>query len=232
MTKGLDPNLPMKDSGVEWLGEIPAHWRCFRLKYLTPQLTVGIVVTPSKYYVEKGPGAIPCPRSFNVKADFIDHNDMAFISEESNRLHAKSIIRAGDLVAVRTGQPGTTAVVDDSLDGANCVDLIIIRQSSRFDSRFLCHYLNSAPAHYQYGSGAEGALQQHFNVETAKELLVPLPPRDEQTVLVAELDRRLEHLGRTLTAAARQEDVLHEYRQALISVAVTGKIEIPVEEAE
>ena len=143
VTKGLDPSVPMKESGLVWMGAIPRHWALKRLKHLTSHVTVGIVITPSKYYVDKG---VPCPRSFNVRPGRIDERDLAFISPESNRLLSKSIIREGDLVAVRTGQPGTTAVVSKAFDGGNCIDLIIVRRSAKFDSEYLCRFMNSALA--------------------------------------------------------------------------------------
>jgi type I restriction enzyme S subunit len=232
VTKGLNPKAPMRDSRIEWLGEIPRHWQILKLKYITPNVTVGIVVTPSRYYVEEGPDTVPCPRSFNVRRCGIDHRNMAFISMEGNQLHSKSILRKGDLVAVRTGQPGTTAVIDEALDGANCVDLIIIRQSPTFDSRFLCHFLNSAPAQHQYGAGAEGALQQHFNVETAKELLVSLPPRSEQASIMANLDSHLDKHNRLMATVERHRELLCEYRRALISDAVSGNINVIAEDAK
>jgi type I restriction enzyme S subunit len=180
VTRGLDPNVSMKDSGIDWLGQIPAHWEVKRQKFITPKITVGIVVTPAAYYVDEG---IPALRGFNIKERNLDLSDLVFISEETNDLHAKSKIFTGDLVAVRTGEPGTTAVVTSDLDGANCVDLIIVRKSPEIDSRS-----NSDPAKLQYGAGSEGALQQHFNIETAKSLLVPLPPLEEQMRIVDHLE--------------------------------------------
>ncbi len=108
VTKGLKPDARMKDSGVEWLGEIPEHWKVKRLKYITPEITVGIVITPAKYYENEG---IPCLRSLNVKENQLLDSDLVYISAESNELLCKSQLEMGDLVLVRTGQPGTTAVV-------------------------------------------------------------------------------------------------------------------------
>jgi type I restriction enzyme S subunit len=133
VTKGLNPDVPMKDSGIRWLGHIPAHWELKRQKFISPKVTVGIVVTPAAYYVEAG---IPALRGFNVKERHLDLDDLAFISEDANELHAKSKIFEDDLIAVRTGQPGTTAIVPKGLDGANCVDLIIIRRSKEIVPEF------------------------------------------------------------------------------------------------
>jgi type I restriction enzyme, S subunit len=124
VTKGLDPDVPMKDSGVEWLGEVPLHWGIKRLKYVAPEVTVGIVVTPAKYYVDDG---VPCLRSLNVREDGLRSESLVYISIESNTMLRKSMICKGDIVVVRTGQPGVAAVVDDRFHGANCIDLIIVR---------------------------------------------------------------------------------------------------------
>jgi type I restriction enzyme S subunit len=127
VTKGLDPTVPMKDSGVEWLGEVPEHWDIMRLKWISPEITVGIVVEPSKYYVQDR--GVPALRSLNIRPGQIDPENMVLISEQANEELAKSRLIAGDLVAVRSGQPGTTAVVPKEISGCNCIDLIIIRRA-------------------------------------------------------------------------------------------------------
>jgi len=223
VTKGLDSNAPMKDSGIAWPGQIPAHWEVKRLKYVSPKVTVGIVVTPAAYYVEAG---IPALRGFNIKERSIDMSDLAFISEEANELHTKSKIFEGDLVAVRTGQPGTTAVVPKALDGANCVDLIIIRRSPDALPEFAAYFANSDPAKAQYGSGSEGALQQHFNIDTAKNLLMPIPPLTEQRAIVGHLVFEESKIGHAISTMQRSVDTLTEYRSAIITNAVTGKIDV------
>lgn len=229
VTKGLDLRAAMKDSGVPFFGLVPAHWTVTRLKHLSPQITVGIVVTPAKYYVDEG---VPCPRSLNVKPGRLLRDPLVFISPEANRLHAKSIIRKGDLVCVRTGQPGTTAVVDDYFDGANCIDLIIIRRSATFSSDYLRYFMNSTVAHHQYGEGSEGALQQHFNVETAGNLLFPRPPREEQDAITQALARVEDTIGRAESMVREQIERLREYRQAIITAAVTGQLNVEQNETK
>ena len=223
VTKGLDPDVPMKESGVRWLGEIPAHWEVKRLKHLSPHVTVGIVVTPSKYYADTG---VPALRSLNVTAGSLSDQDLVYLSPEGHRLHVKSALRVGDLVAVRTGKPGATAVVDARFAESNCVDLIIIRQSRRFDSDYLCYLMNSAFAHAQYESGSEGALQLHFNIETAENLLLPTPPVAEQRALRDALRGASHQLDTARARLTRQIECLHEYRQAKISAAVTGQLDV------
>jgi len=223
VTQGMDPNIPMRDSGLAWLGMIPKHWEVKRLKYMSPHITVGIVVTPSKYYVDEG---IPCLRSLNVRKGHIVDEELVFISEESNRLHSKSMLRAGDVVSVRTGQPGTTAVVDERYDGANCIDLIIIRQSNLFDSLFLSYVMGSNYVEGQFASGSGGAIQQHFNIETASCLLVAVPPKEEQVQIRDTLDRQIGRIQQAEDRIQMGIKKLHEYRAAVIFSAVTGKIDV------
>jgi len=224
VTRGLDPRAPLRDSGIPWLGEIPAHWEARRLRFASPQITVGIVVTPAKYYVASG---VPCLRSLNVRETGLTDSDLVYISDESNVLHSKSRVYTGDLVAVRSGQPGATAVVDRRFEGANCIDLIIIRRSSIFESAFLGHFLNSEPAKMQFLSGSGGAIQQHFNIETAADLVVPLPPLDEQRAIVDRLVVQCSQLDAITNATVATISLLKERRAALIAVAVTGQIDVP-----
>jgi type I restriction enzyme S subunit len=223
VTLGLDASVPMQETEISTFALIPAHWRVKRLKHITDGVTVGVVVTPAKYYAKSG---IPALRSFNVKDMEIMRSDLAWFSPESNQLLAKSILRSGDLVAVRTGKPGTTAVVPPDLDGANCIDLIIIRQSNRFDSRYLSYVMNSDLARSQYAEGSEGALQQHFNIETAKNLLLPLPPLDDQIAICRSLDERLGRLQVLRAKCIEEVERFHERRSALTTAAVTGQIDV------
>jgi type I restriction enzyme S subunit len=220
---GIEHQPKLKASGIDWLSDIPMHWEIRRLKFVSPHITVGIVVEPSKYYESEG---IPCLRSLNVKANQLLRRDLVFISEESNRLLAKSMLRKGDLVAVRSGQPGTTAVVDEFSDGANCIDLILIRASHGTDSTFLSYFLNSTAAQAQFSEGSGGAIQQHFNIGTAANLRVVAPPLPEQRAIADYLDRETAKIDRMVAKVEEAIERLQEYRSALITAAVTGKIDV------
>ena len=224
VTKGLNPDAPMKDSGVEWLGEVPEHWQIKRLKQITSQISVGIVVEPSKYYDDLG--KVPALRSLNVKPGYIDLADCVYITNESNRLLKKSVLRSGDLVIVRSGQPGTCAVIPEEMDECNCIDLIFLRRPEHGSSQYLMHQLSSESARYQYGAGAEGAIQQHFNVKTASELVVAWPPLREQGEICQYLSRRIGEIDALSQLAEHSVSLLQARRSALISAAVTGQIDV------
>jgi type I restriction enzyme S subunit len=223
VTKGLDPNAPMKNSDAEPVGEVPEHWEVRRLKRISPEITVGIVIEPSKYYRDEG---IPALRSLNVRPGQVTLENVVHISEEANELLSKSKLRKGDLVAVRSGQPGTTAVVPQELDGCNCVDLIIIRKPIYGSEWFLCWYLASEAAARQFTEGSGGAIQQHFNISTAANLLIAWPPVEEQRDIVAVLSRETARIDALLAEADAAIALLHERRSALIYAAVTGDIDV------
>jgi len=223
VTKGLDPAAPMKDSGADWIGQIPARWTLKRLKYIVPAITVGIVVNPSKYYVDDG---VPCLRSLNIVQGRISMNDIVFISASANELHSKSKIFAGDVVVVRTGNAGAAVVVPKELNGANCIDLLIIRRSKPADPGFLYYYINSTATSTQVEVHSVGAIQEHYNTGTLAELWMPVVPIDEQHEIVAFLNQETARIDALLTAVHQAIDHLYEYRAALIAAAVTGKIDV------
>ena len=223
VTKGIDPDAPMKDSGVEWLGEIPSHWSVSKLKSMVPKVTVGIVVTPSKYYVEDG---IPCLRSLNIAQGSVTTDNLVSISESANALHRKSQIFAGDIVVVRTGRAGTAVVVPPEFDGANCVDLLIIRQSNRLHSRFLYYFMNSGTVRGQVVAESVGSIQEHYNTSTLANLVTPKIPIQEQRSIAGYLDLRTARIDALVAKVHEAIDRLKELRTALIAAAVTGKIDV------
>ncbi|WP_434619077.1 restriction endonuclease subunit S [Tabrizicola sp. M-4] len=221
VTRGLNPSAPLKDSGIDWLGKVPAHWEVKKLKYLTPKVSVGIVVTPANWYAEEGTLAL---RGLNIRPMGFDLQETRLISDEGHEFHAKSQLHEGDLVSVRTGDPGTTAVVTEEFDGCNCIDLVIIRRPVEMLPRFLGWFLNSSVAKVQYQLGSEGALQAHFNVDTSKETLVAVPSVDEQSAIVDHLEASLQAHDEAVTKITSSVEKLTEYRAALVTAAVTGKI--------
>ena len=127
---------------------------------------------------------------------------------------------------MRTGQPGTTAVVTEHFNGANCIDLIVIRRPRQGSESYLSYCLNSPLAEAQFRLGSGGAIQQHFNVGTAADLIVPWPPNSEQHAIAAYLDRETDNIDALVDTVQEAIERLQEYRAALITAAVTGKIDV------
>ncbi len=193
------------------------------LKHVVPAITVGIVVTPSKWYTDHGVSAL---RGVNVAAGKISLQDLVYLTVDGHELHAKSALNAGDVVVVRTGQAGAAAVVPDELAGANCIDLLLIRKSSQLDPKYLEYVINSDWARKHIEARSVGTIQSHFNVEALRELRVPAAGLQDQHALVRAMDVECGSLGRMATMLDRQVDLIAEHRQALITAAVTGELEI------
>lgn len=194
------------------------------LKYMVEGVSVGIVITPAKWYVDSG--GTPALRSLNVRPGSINSDDLVHISAEGHAEHVKSRLQAGDVVVVRTGQAGAAAVVPPEFDGANCIDLIIIRPGHKVAPKYLEYVLNSEHARAQISEHAVGSIQAHFNVGAMKQIPIPALPRDTQEDTVAQLDQIVDKLDRLQGRLAKQERLLAEHRQALITAAVTGQFDV------
>jgi type I restriction enzyme, S subunit len=152
---------------------------------LCKEITVGIVVTPAKYYIPKG---IPALRSLNIFPDKFVLDELVYISKEANELHSKSRLSKGDVVIIRTGRPGDAAVINSELDGCNCIDLIIARPGERLSPSYLSRFMNSAAGRRKTKQGTAGTAQLHFNVSQMKKMAIPLVPLERQMQIVKELD--------------------------------------------
>jgi type I restriction enzyme S subunit len=194
------------------------------LKHACREVLVGIVITPSAWYAEAG---IPAIRGLNVRPGMLSLIDLVYITPEGDALHAKSRLRRGDVVIVRTGQAGAAAVVPAELEGSNCIDLVIIRLGPRLDSHYVELVLNSDWMQKHVEEFTVGTIQGHFNVAAAKNVPIPIPGRREQESVVKKLGGLRIHRDAASSVLARQLDLLREKRQALITAAVTGQIDLP-----
>jgi len=223
VTRGLDPSVPLNPTGIPWLGKIPQHWELVRLKYISPQITVGIVIQPARLYV---PNGVACLRSLNISSGKISTEDLVFISTVAHMGNAKSELRTDDLAIVRTGRAGIAVIVPEEFNGANCVDLLIVRKSRRLLSVYLLAYLQSYAAQTDIAFNSVGAIQAHYNTETLANLRVPLPSIQEQDAIVRELESQLNPLNAVIERTGREIEYLLEYRNRLVSDVVTGKLDV------
>jgi type I restriction enzyme S subunit len=208
---------PLRQTEV---GEIPQSWTLAKAETLCETISVGIVVTPAKYYA---PSGIPCFRSFNVREDRLEDQDLVFISESANALHKKSIVRANDVLVVRTGYPGTACVVPERYTGSNCIDLIFCRpKPALIGSDYLARFLNSPWGKGHVRSSKGGLAQQHFNVGAMKRMTVALPTLAEQrdvSVLGQKLDARV-------LIAERKRDLLTALFASASSAVLSGRLSV------
>ena len=153
----------------------PKGWEVAKFQQLCSRVTVGIVVKPASYYVESGVAAL---RSLNVKPGKIVMENLVFFSQQDNDVTLKKTkLKAGDLVLVRSGQPGNCAVISKELDGINAIDLLIASPNAEAaNSTFLCEFFNSAGGRDLVLSKQRGQIQKHLNVGELNSALIPIPP--------------------------------------------------------
>jgi type I restriction enzyme S subunit len=183
----------------------PESWPVVPLSEVADEVTVGFVGPMTLEYRLSG---VPFLRSQNVKPLRIETRGIEHISLEFHERIAKSRLGPGDVVIVRTGAPGTCAVVPESLSIANCADLVVVRPGPNLNPHYLAYFVNFIAQHHVYAYSV-GAVQQHFNVSSAKALPIPVPPRRIQDGIVAAvgpIDDKIElnrGMNRTLEAMAQ-----------------------------
>ena len=168
-------------------------WHISAVSELCSRVSVGIVVTPAKYYRSDG---VRCLRSANVRRGYVQDAEWVFISEEAHRQHAKSALCAGDVLVVRSGvYAGMSCVLPESYDGANCIDIVFATPNlTVLEPEWLSTYINSSLGRQQISISERGLAQKHFGVAAMRDMRIPLPPVSEQRrfVRVIELVRKTE----------------------------------------
>lgn len=164
----------------------PKGWETAAFESLCSRVTVGIVVQPASYYRESG---VPALRSLNIKPNKIVLNDLVYFSEQDNNTRLKKTkLKAGDLVLVRSGQPGTAAVVPRELDGINAIDILIASpKATEANSAYLCSFFNSTAGRALILSAQRGQIQKHLNVGSLNSAEIITPPLNLQELFAERL---------------------------------------------
>ena len=225
VTRGLHPDAPMKDSGVEWLGEIPTHWEVKRLWHLTPserKIMYGIVLPGLN--VDEG---VPIVKGGDVGASRLKPEALSKTTFEIEARYIRSRLRSGDLVYAIRGSIGDVEIVPDELDGANLTqDAARVAYTPATHGRWLLYTLRSRTVFSQLEAGALGATIRGINIRDLKRALIPVPPKCEQEQIASFLDTETALLDTLSVKVGEAIDHLNELRTALISAAVTGKIDV------
>ncbi len=204
VTKGLDPSVPMKDSGIEWLGEVPEHWNVQSLK------TVALL-----------------QRGHDLPAQERQLGDIPVVSSSGTfSYHAEAKAKGPGVVTGRYGTIGKIIYVDRDYWPLNTT--LYVKDFHGNSPRFIYYLLMILP----FDAFSDKSAVPGVDRNDLHRLLVTCPPLDEQTVVVAYLDRETTKLD-ALTAKVRESiERLQEYRTALISAAVTGKIDVRGEQVQ
>lgn len=222
VTKGLNPNVPMKDSGVEWLGEVPEHWNVSKFSYISSVVRGG------------SPRPAGDPTLFNgnyspwVTVAEITKNDEIYLNETETFLTRKGsvqcrIFKAGTLLLSNSGATlGVPKIL--SID-ANANDGVVGFEALQIDSEYAYFYLSTL-THDLRERVKQGSGQPNLNTDIVKSISIPIPPQNEIKFILDSIKSSLNLYSAIIFSATEQVTLLQERRTALISAAVTGKIDV------
>ena len=222
VTKGLNSDVKMKPSGVEWIGEIPKHWTMTRLKYLGESI-IGLSYKPEDVTDDKN-GTLVL-RASNIQDGKPSFLDNVYVNAEVDE---KLRLKAGDiLICSRSGSReliGKNITITKKLEGLTFGVFMTVFRTKFF--RFISYFLNSQVFKNQSGLFLTATINQ-LTIDTLNNFLICFP-RDEkeQVQIAAFLDRKTGQIDELISTEQRKIELLKEYRQSLIFEAVTGKIDI------
>ena len=228
VTKGLDPNVEMKDSGVEWIGEIPKHWEVTRLKHISQvslssvdrhehddELKVSICHYPDVYKNEYITTQTDLPSGTCSESEFL-----------------KFALRDGDVLLTKDSESpddiGIPTFVRGSLENTVCgYHLGVIRSSSgKTHSNYLYRFIESKSAKDYFFTKSSGITRFGLGKGSIENLKIPLPPQDEQIEIAKKIDYISDKKSKISENLLVKITLLKEYRQSLISSVVTGKVRV------
>jgi type I restriction enzyme S subunit len=226
VTKGLNPNVEMKDRGIECIGEIPAHWRFMAVKRLTSVLTCGVASTPE--YVDEDNGVLFLSAQ-NIQNNKLDLSIKKYVPISFHKALTKNRKpEKGDILQVRVGATiGKCAIVDIDEEFSVYVSLSHIRVNNNMHNRFLNYIIGTDMFKEMVSVDIDYAgTQGNLNVADLREVKIPVPPIQEQQTIADYLDKKCAEIDAITTKKKEQLDVLEQYKKSMIYEYVTGKKEV------
>jgi len=224
VTKGLDPNAEMKESGIEWIGEIPRRWEIKSLKRVIKK--IGDVDHFMPKDVENG---IPYVMTGDLKsvASMINFDSCKKIGiSDYKKLSKKIKPEIGDVILARYATIGTTCFVDEDRKFIPSYSCVIIKPNASVVGKYLHYYIQSHLFQEEARLLERSNTQGNLGIENIKQIRLPIPKIDEQKRIVDYLEDQENKQSILLKRLSTQIDLLKEYRSSLITAAVTGKLNI------
>ena len=213
---GVRPGYKQTEVGV-----IPEDWEVKPLSQVSDKIMVGIASAATHAYRAKG---VPLFRNQNIKSGRLDDSDLLFIAPEYESSFRNKRLQGGDLLTIRTGYPGVTAIVPQQYDGAQSFTTLITRpKKNEVDGPYLCHFINSEKGQKFFSQSQIGGAQKNVNAGTLRGMLVPLPSHPEQRA-IAEALRDVDGL---LAALDRLIAKKRDLKQAAMQQLLTGQTRLP-----
>ncbi|MBC1186204.1 restriction endonuclease subunit S [Kluyvera sp. SCKS090646] len=223
VTKGLNPDVPMKDSGVEWLGEVPEHWVPIQLGKVCYQVSDGPHFSPN--YVDSGVLFISAR---NIKVNGWSLDDAKYITEKDYNEFSKRVIpEIGDVLYTKGGTTGIARTVDIEDKFQVWVHVAVLKiLKDKAVPDFIAYSLNGTSCYAQSQLYTQGATNNDLGLTRLIKIWLALPPKNEQQEIVDALNSITKKYDVVTDNAMTAITILQERRTALISAAVTGKIDV------
>lgn len=225
VTKGLDPTVPMKDSGVEWIGEIPTHWEITRkLAFVTTEgISYGIV----KLFDPDDVNGVKVLRCSDVLEGWIKPDNIRTVTQKVSNEYARTILSGGEVVVNVRGSLGGCAVVPEEMAGYNIArEVAKITLSNRMCNRYVMYYLLSRCFVEYRTSHLSGSVYVGLNIELLSSCPLPNPELTEQKAIADYLDEKCFQIDRLIALKQSKIEKLEQYKKSLIYEYVTGKKEV------
>ena len=221
VTKGLDPNVEMKPSGVDQIGEIPAHWEVKPVKHIALFIG-GYSEFGSESYTDSG---IPIFRIGDIAQSIKMEKVKRVPIQQVKRLQQNQLCHGDTLIVMigrRAGESTYYAFDYPSILSAQVAGL----RATKVDSKFLFYFIHSASFLHTVTPLFFGATRDNISKTALMGVKIPFPPNSEQKEIAAFLDRKTGQIDKLIALEGRKIELLKEYRQSLISHVVTGKIDV------
>lgn len=231
VTKGLNHDAEMKDSGIEWIGQIPKHWKVVRLEFLSwVRARLGWKGLKADEYVDEG---YPFLSALNIQDSKIKWEPLNFITKERFDESPEIMVACGDVLLLKDGAGvGKCARIDSLPKGDSTVNssLAVITCFDNLNYRYLYYSFNSSFFSNLINLKLNGMGVPHLTQEELRKFIVLLPCVKEQQQIADFLDTKCSEIDAIIADKKRQRGILAEYKKSLIYEYVTGKKEVPVHE--
>ena len=224
VTKGLDPTVPMKDSGIDWLGEIPEHWEVKKLKHITSKVTDGSHFSPPT----ESEGRFYISVTDITKSNSINFENSKRISDNSFDELARNGCKPikGDILITKDGTIGRGVIVEDFDDFVILSSLGLIRLNNKQNPYYILFYLLSGLNIDQMYSNIRGSGITRLTIKLINDLIVVVPSFEEQIEIENYLKLKTNEIDKIIIKSKQEIELLNEYKTALISEVVTGKVDV------
>ena len=221
VTRGLDPNVRLKASGLEWLGGVPAHWEVTALHHKYSQ-TLGKMLDSKRII---GDHLLPYLRNTDIQWDRINVDNLPTMDIPPSE-YGKYTVRTGDLLVCEGGEVGRSALWSGELTICGFQKALHRLRPRREDvPRFMYYVLRSASNRNVFSDGHVSTIA-HLTGDKLRAHRFPFPPIPEQTAIVEHLDKATAGIDAAITRARRRTELLREYRTRIIADVVTGKLDV------